>query len=95
MAALQLIYERSQVINRPDRITGDAAIMIVDKIITKVKRSHLNFQEAQEIIEIFIKDQLLIPEFYQDPALKSLRSSKKKALILHLKKIVNDYREGI
>jgi uncharacterized protein YdiU (UPF0061 family) len=92
---MSVINERSQVINRADRITGDAVIHIVDSIMGKLSKKVLSYSEAQHIIDIFIKDQILIPNEHIKKPENALRSTKKKRIIKKIKKIVNDYREGI
>ncbi len=76
------IEARSKVINRADRVTGNAIIMIVEKIITNLK-SGFPVENVQELIEGYIDSQLLVPgsgTFKPEDALKRKKPSTKKLL---------------
>ncbi|MES2769954.1 MAG: hypothetical protein V4596_12485 [Bdellovibrionota bacterium] len=76
------IEARSKVINRADRVTGNAIIMIVEKIITNLK-SGFPVENVQELIEGYVESQLLVPgsgTFKPEDALKRKKPSTKKLL---------------
>jgi len=89
---LKQINERSAVINRYERITGDALIHITTKLI-KQKQNYTSDQ-FQKIIESFIHEQNLVPDAStKSSAPKAPPSSKK--LISNMMRIIRNHREGI
>lgn len=90
------IESRSRVINRADRMTGNAVIMVVEKIIHDVKKG-FPLEEIQGIIDNFIQTQVLLPnEGLQNPeeVLKHKPNHSKK-LLSSLLSIVRDHKEDI
>lgn len=93
---LKEIQNRSQVINRADRATGNAIIMVVDKIISNIK-SGFPIENIQELIEGYVASQLLVPEeatFKLDDILKRKKVTTKK-LLSKLFVITNEMKDEI
>lgn len=84
-SALRVLNEidaRSSIINRADRATGNAIILIVEKIIANIK-SGFPIENIQELIEGYVESQLLLPEsgiFKPEDVLKRKKASTKKLL---------------
>lgn len=60
------IFQRASLINRKDRITGNALIHIVGELMDARKKG-LSFAEAQKVIDEFISSQSLNPEATSSP----------------------------
>ncbi len=93
---LSEVENRSKVINRADRATGNAIITVVDKIITNIK-SGFPIENVQELIEGYVDSQLLVPEeatFKLDDILKRKKMTTKK-LLTKLFVITNDMKDEI
>lgn len=90
------IYERSRIINRADRVTGNGIIMIVDKVMTLLRRGYSN-EEIQKVIDSFIQTQVLLPkEGLDDPELVLKRkSTAHKKLLRKIFSIVRAYKDDI
>lgn len=82
LRVLKEIENRSRIINRAGRATGNAIILIVAKIISNLK-SGFPVENVQELIEGYVESQLLIPEsgiFTPEDALKRKKPVTKKLL---------------
>lgn len=93
---LKEIENRSKVINRADRATGNAIITVVEKIISNIK-SGFPIENIQELIEGYVDSQLLIPEqatFKLDDILKRKKTTTKK-LLTKLFVITNELKDEI
>lgn len=93
---LMEVAMRSAVINKRNRITGNAAIFVTQEIINAKKK--LSFAEQQEIIQGLIADQCALPEAkknlaFDGPAAVSQPQAKK--IFSNLLKIVETYRDTI
>lgn len=86
----QKVFERAKKINRPDRITGDAVIHIIEKIHGNYQRKKITGIQLQDILEKIIHDQAHI----EGKASPTLSRSYKK-LYLDLVEIVETCREGL
>jgi hypothetical protein len=84
------ITMRSSVINKYDRITGDAITIVVDKILNS--RPKLSSDEISHILEAFIIYQDLDPD--KEKGTRKLTEREKK-LMKALFLIVKDCREGL
>ncbi len=78
---LKDVQERSHIINRPDRATGNAIITIVEKIVSNIKAGFPT-HNIQELIEGYVESQLLIPKKAVKPEeiLKRKKPTTKKLL---------------
>ncbi len=92
---LQGIARRSALINRYARVTGDSIIYVARQVMSSQKQ--MTADELHQIINTFIEQQILSPEYFQSiPApRKRLPSKKAKKTFESMLKIVKDYREGI
>jgi len=92
---LQDISRRSALINRYARVTGDSIIYVARQVMSSQKQ--MTPDELHQIINTFIEQQILSPEYFQSiPApRKRLPSKKAKKTFESMLKIVKDYREGI
>jgi uncharacterized protein YdiU (UPF0061 family) len=92
---LRKISENSDIINRYDRITGDAIIYVNKKMI-KINKD-LGTDEMYKIFRNFISEEILVPEYLAntDIRTKPLKKSKSKKVLQHMLKIVKDSRSGL
>ncbi len=94
-AVLEQLSERSNLINRYERVTGDAIIQVTLKMI-RIYREY-GAGEMQRVFNNFIEHQILQPEYFtklgkQSPGLRNLKAKK----VFHaMLKVVKDSREGI
>lgn len=88
------VIKRTRLIDRPDRVTGDALIHIVDRL--KRKHNELSFHEMYTLMERFIADQVLNPDYKtrQTRPRLPLKPALRK-LYQWLNKTVADNRTGI
>ncbi len=96
LRVLKEVQNRSKVINRADRATGNAIITVVDKIVNNIKGG-FPIENVQELIEGYVGSQLLRPEsgtFKPEDALKRKKKSTKK-LLSKLFVITNQMKDEI
>lgn len=87
---------RSSVLNRYERITGDAIIYVADELIENKKS--LSFTEVNMIIEDFVNNQVLRPEKFlalKKEAPKKVKTKKTSKILKDLYHVVRECREGI
>lgn len=82
---------RSSVINKYDRVTGDAITTIVDKVMNM--RPKLSADDLYVILREFTEFQNLDPDFKK--TMNSPHGMGKEKLMKTMVKIVRDYREGL
>ncbi len=92
---LTRLSERSNLINRYERVTGDSIINVTEKML-RVYRE-LGAGEMLRIFSHFVQQQVLKPEYFmrrgkQPPP---LRNAKAKKVLYSMLKAVKDSREGI
>jgi hypothetical protein len=94
--ALKDIELRSKVINRADRATGNAIIMVVEKIIANIK-SGFSTNNIQELIEGYVESQLLVPQTSAKKHTEVLKRKKPETqkLLNKLFVITNDLKDEI
>jgi uncharacterized protein YdiU (UPF0061 family) len=92
---LKGIAGRSALINRYDRVTGDSIIHVARQIMNTEKQ--MKADELHQIVNKFIDQQILWPEYFQRSGLprNRLRNRKAKKAFESMLKIVKDCREGI
>ncbi|MCX6130671.1 MAG: hypothetical protein NTX25_16630, partial [Proteobacteria bacterium] len=91
---LSQLTHRTSILNRDDRITGDAVCMLAEQLMEQRRR--LNSRQFHKLIELIVRDQTLNPDFKGSPYLVQLRSES--SLQLQLKralKTLRAYREGL
>ncbi|MGE0174495.1 MAG: protein adenylyltransferase SelO family protein [Oligoflexales bacterium] len=89
---LESVASRSEIINRYERITGDAVCVISDEIVNL--RKSMDSKELHEAIESFVKEQALVPE--RRAAQRKKRFSKKASkLVSSIQEYLKEYREGL
>jgi uncharacterized protein YdiU (UPF0061 family) len=96
LRVLKEIDNRSTVINRANRATGNAIITIVEKIISNIKGG-FPIENVQELIEGYVESQLLRPEsgmYKQSDMFKRKKPSTKK-LLSKLFLITSDLKDEI
>ncbi|PIP91897.1 MAG: hypothetical protein COW79_01445 [Bdellovibrionales bacterium CG22_combo_CG10-13_8_21_14_all_38_13] len=88
---LLTITMRSSVINKYDRVTGDAVTTVVDKVMNA--RPKLSANDMYDVLREFTEFQNLDPDLIQkrDHNKKSNRERLMKTMV----KIVREYREGL
>ena len=92
---LHEIAERSALINRYQRVTGDAVIYVSSNLIRN--RHKLTSEELHNVFTAFVGEQILIPENvvnFDRPMLKVTNANSKK-VYENMLKIVKECREGI
>lgn len=87
------IRRRSALINRYERITGDAVLIASKRLIRS--RNTMNKNEIYKIFHSFVEDQVLLPE--QRPRAPEAATWEAGARLLYqsMLKIVTEYREGL
>lgn len=95
---LLLVDERSSLINRYERITGDAMIHVGKKMIQRQKS--LASDEWHRLMHSFIDSQILCPEYFSRqkrsiPSPQPHDLSRQSRIYQSLLKTVRDYREGL
>lgn len=92
---LKEVASRSAIINKEDRITGNAVTVIVDQIMNESKKG-LSASNIQSVMDAFIHSQILVPERYQavEKSLKGV-TPKSRTIMKKLLKLVTENREDI
>lgn len=87
--------ERSALINRYERVTGDSIIGVTDKMVRGGKS--MNSKELHDMFVGFVEEQVLRPEYFErsGKSQKRLRNKRTKKVLSTMLEIVKDYREGI
>ncbi len=93
---LKEVQNRSQIINRADRATGNAIITVVDKIISGLKNGFPT-ENIQTIIDNFVEAQILVPEkgLANPQDILKRKSQEAKKLLFKLLKITEDCKDEI
>lgn len=93
-SVLRELSKRAAVINRYERVTGDAIVRIAETLVASA--SKMRPAELQETIEVFIDSQVLIPGYQRRGRVANLTDSRPSAAVYaSLLQIVRDYRDGI
>lgn len=92
------VAARSEILNRRERVTGDAICNIGDKIIRS--RKQLERRDLFNVIMTFIDEQVLVPETRvkndKRPTLETRKlNGKTEKVIKSLGKVVRDMRHGL
>jgi len=92
---LKELAARSALINRYERVTGDSIIHVAKQVMNS--RKHLRSDELHQIVNKFISQQVLWPDYFQRSTMprKKLRNRKAKKAFESMLRIVKDCREGI
>ena len=91
---LETVKHRSSLINRYEKMTGDALIYIVSRMTRKSMK--LNFNQRYQLMQSFISDQVLDPdERLSDKTRPTPRGEKMKKLYEWIFKTMKANREGI
>jgi hypothetical protein len=90
-ADLQTLAERAALINRPDRITGDA-IAAVEELVVR-HRHKLGSGGLHRLIMAFVRDQILDPDC--KPMRRPPLSEFEAKLLERMHALVWEYREGL
>ena len=89
------LMNRSQVINREDRVTGNALINIVNEIM-KSRENGISDLDLQKLMDDFIHSQFMRPELVDPDEYKKLHHSlKQKKLGRVFLTLVDGYKEDI
>lgn len=90
---LNLVKSRSSVINKFDRVTGDAILEVGEHL--RKARKKLGFQKAMDVVRDFIARQTLVPEFVENLSIHSRLRGQKQRTLHSMLRIVRDKRDGI
>ncbi len=86
---------RAQIINRPDRVTGNALINIVSEII-EFKKKGLRDEDIQQAIDEFTQSQSCHPELFEPNSLGKLHPLRQNhRLMRSILSLVDGYKEDI
>ena len=97
-AVLSQLVARAALINRYDRITGDAIIHIADRLMEH--RYRMGYAAFHQLFHDLVDDQVLRPEYFRararrkDAGAVSLHP-RRRGVFVTLSDIVRDFREGI
>ena len=93
-AVFHKLNERSAILNRYERVTGDAICNVGEKLIRG--RKDLTRKESNRIMTQFIEEQVLVPEAKRTkPTLEIPGSNRADKLIRAMLKTVKSMREGL
>jgi predicted HTH domain antitoxin len=94
-ALLHEMAERSALINRYQRVTGDAVIYVASNLIRN--RRKLTSEELHHVFTAFVGEQILIPENVVnfDKPMEKVANTNSKKVYENMLKIVKECREGI
>ena len=89
--------DRVALINRYDRVTGDAILYVADKMMKAAEKLHMNSALIHDIFREFVEQQILNPEYFKDVAHPNYRFKGEKAnkVFDAMLKNVRDMRSGI
>jgi len=91
---LQVLAERSSIINHPHRLTGDGLVWIINQVIAL--KDKLGWAELQQAMDAFIDSQVLIPGQWRPLPAAELRSSRPKGRLLRkIRQDLKNYRETV
>ena len=94
-AVLMGMAERSALINRYERVTGDAVLYVGERLVNGAE--HLDSRTIHEIFRQFVEQQVLRPEFFNihssNAALK--KGTRARRLLSAMLKDVRDLRSGL
>ena len=93
---LREIENRSKVINRADRATGNAIICVVESLIQGI-RNHLQTGCIQEVIDSYVLSQVLKPKegLYNSRDILKHQPKEAKKLLFKLLKITTELKDEI
>lgn len=92
---LQGMRERTALINRYDRVTGDAVLYVGERLVKGAKR--MPVQSIHAMFQEFVEQQVLRPEYFninRTPR-RSLRNPKARHILRAMLKDVRNLRSGI
>lgn len=87
------ICMRSSVINRSDRITGDAAIEITHSLIRNLRK--LSATDVCRVIAMLVEHQKFLPDKSKTAPREALRKGSAKKLVEKNINLIYSYREGL
>jgi uncharacterized protein YdiU (UPF0061 family) len=89
------LQQRSSLINRYERITGDAIIYVAQQVVEGQPR--LTSRKRQEVIEAFIESQVRRPEYFQvkKKQRRLIKQRRESRVFRNLMQIVRDYRYSL
>ena len=89
--------DRAKLINRYDRVTGDAILYVADKGMKSATRLHMNSVLIHDICKEFIEQQILSPEYFTKTAHQNHRFKGEKVnkVFDAMLKNVRDMRSGV
>jgi hypothetical protein len=91
---LQVLTQRSAVINHPHRLTGDGLVWIINEVIAL--KDKLGWAELQQALDAFIDSQVLIPGQWRPLPAAELRSPRPKGRLLRkISQDLENYRETV
>lgn len=92
---LREVSARTNIINKSDRITGNAITVVVDEIMASSKKKTSN-SHIQHVIDHFVVSQVLIPESHVPTELILKKApTPARSLVKALLKVVEEHREDI
>ena len=93
-AVLMGMAERSALINRYERVTGDAVLYVGERLVNGAE--HLDSSTIHEIFRQFVDRQVLRPEYFNiHPSNTALKGTRARRLLSAMLKDVKDLRSGL
>jgi uncharacterized protein YdiU (UPF0061 family) len=91
------IRDRVALINRYDRVTGDAILYVADKMMKAAEKLQMNSALIHDIFREFVEQQILNPEYFTKTAQHShhFKGEKVNKVFDAMLKNVRDMRSGI
>jgi hypothetical protein len=91
---LNVVQQRSAIINHPHRITGDAVIWIVTELIEQKKT--LDRDELQELMDRFIESQILVPGKFRPIEESEMNGTSNRAQLLRaIQDHLEEHKEAV
>jgi hypothetical protein len=92
---LQGMRERTALINRYDRVTGDAVLYVGERLVKGAKR--MPTQSIHAMFQEFVEQQVLRPEYFNinRAPRRSLRNPKARHILRAMLRDVRNLRSGI
>lgn len=94
-AVLKKMLERSALINRYDRVTGDAVLYVAERLVKSAK--HMDSQAIHAMFHRFVEQQVLCPEYFiaNEQERRPLGNPKARHILRAMLQDVRNLRSGL
>jgi uncharacterized protein YdiU (UPF0061 family) len=92
---LQIMLQRTALINRYDRVTGDAVLYAGERLVKGAR--HMDSHAIHAMFQQFVEQQVLRPEYFRpnDPGRGALRNPKARHILRAMLQDVRNLRSGL